>query len=171
MVFNYYIDSLQLICKDIDQNSIERAVEKIKESQMIFTAGNGGSYANASHFAQDLVKACDIKSYCLQDNTSLLTAMSNDFSYETSLETILVVLSRPEDVIFLISCSGQSDNILSVATWAKMYNRFVISLTGNPNNLLQKISNIDINIPTKDIKMCENIHTIILHYIIERLLD
>jgi len=170
-MFNSYIDDLQLICKGIDSDLIEKVVDKLKKNVTIFTAGNGGSFSNASHFTQDLVLTCGLKSYCLLDNTSILTALSNDYDYEDSVSILFEKLSKPQDVLFLISYSGESENLISPAIWANLHDRFVISITGNPDNPVQRCSNIAINIPTKDIRMCENIHSILLHYIIERLLE
>lgn len=83
----------------------------IKDSNTIFIAGNGGSAATASHFANDLQKICGKRAFCLTDNIPLVTAYSNDCGYETIFEEQLQTLCDEDDTIIIISGSGDSINI------------------------------------------------------------
>lgn len=93
----------------------EEIVEIIKSKRdlgkMVFICGNGGSAANAEHFATDLFKK-GVKAHCLSSNSSILTMIANDYGYENTFSLQLSTYARPGDLVVLISCSGTSPNIV-----------------------------------------------------------
>src|SRR5581483_10770277 len=101
---------------------IEALYEAYRSRRTIFVAGNGGSATTAQHMVCDLGKTVlgkrendqvpRFRIVCLNDNTAMLTAWSNDASYEVSFSQYLCNLARPHDLLVVISASGNSPNIL-----------------------------------------------------------
>src|SRR5580658_10310879 len=95
------------------------------EDRQIFVFGNGGSAANASHFATDLGKGASDKLkrrfrvLCLNDNVSWMTALANDYAYEDVFVGQLQNYARPGDLVLGISVSGNSPNCVKAFAWAK----------------------------------------------------
>jgi len=143
-------------------NYISDVIFKLRNGR-IFLIGNGGSAYSASHFAQDLVKACGISAESLVDNIGLVTAISNDDDYSYVFSKQLDIKYRDGDLLIAISCSGSSKNILEACKGRK-----VISFTSGNGGELKKLS-LNVNVPTKDIYIAEGIHSLLLHYIIENL--
>ena len=101
---NAQIDKINIISKNI--------IKKLKNGNKILIAGNGGSAADAQHFAGELTctfKDKNRKAYqaiCLMDNIAALSAWGNDFKYETFVERQLKALGLRDDILFLLSTSG-----------------------------------------------------------------
>lgn len=81
------------------------------EKRTVFICGNGGSAATAEHFTNDLFSK-GVRAVCLNSNTSILTMIANDFGYEYVFSKQLEVYAEPEDLLIVISCSGESENII-----------------------------------------------------------
>jgi D-sedoheptulose 7-phosphate isomerase len=131
----------------------------------IYTVGNGGSFSAASHFAQDLVKSCGFRASCLMDNTSMLTAYSNDNGYDKAAASVLDMFGLKNDVLVAISGSGNSANIINAVKLAKREGLFVVGLTGFDGGKLREMSDISIHVNLSDMETVESIHSFILHYI------
>ena len=90
-------------------------LDKIKAAKRVYLIGNGGSYANAQHAANDLL-SCGIPAFTLDAAT--LTATANDFGYEQIFERWLKVVAQKDDLLIALSGSGKSPNILAALAWA-----------------------------------------------------
>src|SRR5690606_22808959 len=112
----------------------------------VFIIGNGGSAAMASHFHNDLIKGAGaegkkpIRAACLIDNVPLLTAWSNDVSWEVVLVRELEALGVPGDVLVVISTSGKTPNLVNAARWAAEHALTVVSMTCQGQNPLSEVS-------------------------------
>jgi len=148
----------------------------------IFVIGNGGSAANASHFAQDLVKGTFPQYYGLRDsikmtfnaislcdNTSFITAVANDDGYENIYYEQLKALSQASDVLIVISGSGNSDNVVKAAHYCRRRDIKVISFTGFDGGKIKELSDLNLNVAIDDMMVVESVHSIIFHYIINKL--
>jgi D-sedoheptulose 7-phosphate isomerase len=108
----------------------------LKEDRQVFVCGNGGSAANASHFATDLGKSSsDAIGKCfrvisLNDNVPWLTAIGNDYAYEDTYVRQLQNYGRPADVLITISVSGNSPNVVKVLAWAREHGLKSVALVG-----------------------------------------
>jgi len=108
----------------------------LQEDRQIFVFGNGGSAANASHFATDLGKGASDKLkkrfrvLCLNDNTSWMTALANDYAYEDVFVGQLQNYARPGDLVLGISVSGNSPNCVKAFSWAKVHGLRTVALVG-----------------------------------------
>jgi len=117
----------------LDTETLLSAIEDIQQAQVdgrtIWTAGNGGSAANASHFAEDLGLA-GIRAICLSSDAPRLTALANDFGYSTIFEEQLALLAQPGDVLCLFSVSGRSENIVTAMRASQVLSLKTILFTG-----------------------------------------
>ncbi len=140
-----------------------------KRNSTVFLLGNGGSAATASHFACDLAKGTRMsniaafRAITLNENVALMTAWANDTTYEQIFAEQLSALVRPNDVVILISVSGNSPNILVAATVARQADALVIALTGQSGGQLAALADLAICVPTQSIEQVEDAHLIIAH--------
>src|SRR5213593_95160 len=124
-----YITAQKAACDSIPVDAVAELIETLatalKEGRNIFVFGNGGSAANASHFATDLGKGASDKLdrrfrvLSLNDNVSWMTALGNDYSYEDIFVRQLMNYGQPGDIAFALSVSGGSPNVVRAMEWAK----------------------------------------------------
>jgi len=183
MEFNAYIRDLNKTIEKLDERQINNFIDVIlkayQDEKMIFIIGNGGSAANASHFAQDLAKGTRksleqkkrIKALSLTDSLPFITALGNDDGYDTIFEQQLRTFAKPGDVLVSISGSGNSPNIIKAVNWANENGIITVGITGFNGGKLLKLSNYIIHVPLNDMCTSESIHSIVFHYIILRLQD
>ncbi|KUJ95442.1 MAG: Sugar isomerase (SIS) [Desulfonauticus sp. 38_4375] len=139
----------------------------------IYFIGNGGSAATASHFANDIgigLKIRGIKNInvvCLTDNIPVITSISNDIGYENIFYAQLKDKIKKGDLLFAISASGNSANILKAAKYAKSVGALVIGCTGFDGGELKKLSDISFHVSTEkgEYGIVEDIHMILDHLI------
>ena len=168
-------NSKSLIKKTYEISLILR--KKIKSKNKIFVYGNGGSYADASHFVGELTATYSSKKrkalpfILLGSNLASVTAWANDFNFEDYLSREFSALSNKGDVIFLFSTSGgnfkkkQSMNLIKLAKTAKSKKIYIISLLGKGGGVLKKISNKSIIVDSNKTGSIQEIHKIIFHSI------
>ncbi len=125
---------------------IQTLREALKEDRQVFVFGNGGSAANASHFATDLGKGASDKLgrrfrvLSLNDNVSWLTALGNDFSYDDVFVRQLENYARPGDLVLAASVSGSSPNLVKAFGWAKAHGVRTVALVGGKRGSLAEIA-------------------------------
>ena len=135
-----YLKSHKAACDSIPQDGVARLIETLrvalKEDRAIYVFGNGGSAANASHFATDLGKGASDKVgrrfriVSLNDNVSWMTALANDQSYADVFAGQLQNYGKPGDLAMGISVSGDSPNTVKALEWAKANGLGTIALVG-----------------------------------------
>ncbi len=156
------------LLKDLD-DTIHRILKIKEHSKKIFIIGNGGSSAIASHVQNDLCKGANVRAMVFHD-TPLLTAYSNDISYEDAYAECLKLWAEPGDLLIAISSSGRSKNILNAVTLAKDMGCQVVTLSGfSPENPLRQMGDINIYVESDEYGIVETAHTTILHYITDRI--
>ena len=139
------------------------------KDQQIFVAGNGGSAANASHFAVDLGKGASDKLsrrfrvLSLADNTPWITALGNDYSYDDVFVRQLENFARPGDLLILVSVSGNSPNLVKAAEFAKKHGVTVVSLVGAKRGRMAEISDFTIVVEDTHYGRAEDVQMHILH--------
>lgn len=147
---------------EITYNIIEK---KARMGRKIIFIGNGGSAAIASHMATDFLKNKGIRSLVFNDS-ALLTCVSNDLGYEYVFQKPLEVFSDKDDVLFSISSSGKSKNIINAAKQAKRNGCYLVTLSGfNKLNPLRKLGDINFFVPSHKYGLVEVTHLYICHYI------
>ena len=143
-------------------NKIKKSYKLIlnikNKNKKIIIVGNGGSAAIASHFSVDMTKNGGVR--CMNFNESdLLTCFANDYGYENWVKQALKFYCDKEDLVILISASGNSKNMINAAKYIKKKNNKLITFTGfNGKNLLSKYGNISFNVDSKEFNFIENTH-------------
>ena len=165
--YEYLIDTAEIIKKS-DMNALAsialRLVETKQNGGMVFTAGNGGSSATASHMVNDLTKGCRIygregfKAICLSDSNALVTCLANDFSYEDAYKIILKTLGKKGDVLVVYSGSGNSKNVIEAAKYAQEAGICVIGFLGRDGGKLKELCDLYIIAPTDSMEKLEDAH-------------
>ena len=138
----------------------------------VYFAGNGGSAADAQHLAAEFSgrfykdrKA--LPSEALHCNTSYLTAVANDYSYEVIYARLIEGITKPGDVLVGISTSGNSGNIVKAFEMAKTKQVVTIGFTGDKGGKMKEISDYLINIPSNDTPRIQESHILVGHIICE----
>ncbi len=153
--------------------------KKIKQNKKIFVYGNGGSFADASHFVSELVATYKKKNrvgfpfFLLSSNISSLTAWSNDIGYSSYLEREVQSFTKSGDVLILLSTSGgskkskQSINLLKAAELAHKKKVVIIGFLGNKGGELKKYCDISYIVDSTNTPSIQENHKLIFHIICE----
>lgn len=174
LIISDYIEHVVNACRCINHSEITRIyrmlIKAVERNGKIYICGNGGSASTASHFQTDLNKAFSISknimpAICLTDNISTLTAISNDFSYEDVFVNQLRFLLNKEDVLVTISGSGNSDNVVNAAKYAKKKGNRVISVIGFDGGMLKSLSDCSFHAPVDNMQISEDLHLLFCHLI------
>lgn len=129
--------------------------------------GNGGSAGIASHMAVDYWKNGGVKATAFNDS-SLLTCIANDLSYAEVFAKPIETFADKGDVVFCISSSGNSENILNAANQALKSNCTVVTFSGfSKENSLRKLGNLNFYVPSHSYGFAEIIHNLIIHNILD----
>ena len=178
MDFNSYKKTVFSTLEHIDTNEVETLTDILAKAyhdeRLVFVIGNGGSAANASHFAQDLAKGTRtskeqplrLKALSLTDNTPFITAQGNDEGYDTIFEQQLRTFAKPGDILIAISGSGNSPNVIKAVEWANDNNLTTIGVTAFDGGKLKKLSKYCVHVGLNDMCTAESIHSVIFHYVI-----
>lgn len=145
-----YIRAQKAALDSIPAEAVAQVVEKLrvawKEDRQIFVFGNGGSAANASHFATDLGKGSSDKLgkrfrvLSLNDNVSWMTAIGNDYSYDDVFLRQLQNYAKPGDLVLALSVSGNSPNCVKALDWAKQNDLRTVALVGAKRGRMAEIA-------------------------------
>ena len=169
---NIYIEELHKVIDQIKQDDIDDVLHILKFSEKIFICGNGGSSSTASHLAQDLNKMCGIHTICLSDNIPMITALSNDESYDDIFMRQLQMMATPNDTLIVLSGSGNSKNIIKAIEYANSIDIMTIALIGMDGGKIKKDNKVDkiIHI-TGDMQHSEDWHLIVGHILCQILME
>lgn len=148
----------------------EVIIRQLREGNQILVCGNGGSAADANHFAAELVSSFrlglerrSLPAISLASNPSVITAYANDFSFDRVFARQVEGIGRPGDVLFAISTSGSSASVVTAASEAKKQGLFVVSLTGKAPNVLTQESDVSIMAPGNDTQEIQTVHLAVEH--------
>jgi D-sedoheptulose 7-phosphate isomerase len=145
----------------------------------ILAFGNGGSAADAQHFVAELVgrfetERTPLPAIALTSDSSVTTAIANDYGYETVFARQVEALGQEGDVAFGISTSGRSRNVESAIAAAKARGLVTVALTGRDGGRMGKLSDIHINVPESSTARVQEVHRTIIHAVcllVERALE
>ncbi|MCB0658812.1 MAG: SIS domain-containing protein [Saprospiraceae bacterium] len=176
-IFKSSINIKQQLLKDINlleriQQVVEICTNSIRGDHRIWFCGNGGSAADAQHLAAELsgrfyLDRAPLFSEALHVNTSYLTAVANDYSFDEVYARLIRAKGRQGDVLFGLSTSGLSSNILRAFEEAKKQGVITIALTGATGGKLKELSNILLKVPSEDTPRIQECHLLIGHIICE----
>tara|TARA_B100000787_G_C16033842_1_gene223967 strand:+ start:82 stop:657 length:576 start_codon:yes stop_codon:yes gene_type:complete len=175
-----YLLDLTNSIKKSDISAIEKASkqihETIKKKATIFVCGNGGSAAIANHYICDYLKflrqhtKLKPKVISLSSNIETITAISNDFSYDQIFKYQAENLFEKNDLLIVISSSGNSLNIKEVVKFSKKKKIKVIGFSGFDGGYLKRNCDISVHIPAKNYGISEDAHHILMHVILQYLI-
>jgi len=144
-------------------------LQRNRRGNKVMLVGNGGSASIASHIATDFLKNLKIPAMAFNDS-SLLTCLSNDLGYEYVFSVPIGLSAKKGDVLFAISSSGRSKNILNAVSEAKKKGCFVIGLSGfSPRNPLRTAADINFYAPSFSYGDVEIAHLVVCHAIVDAL--
>lgn len=162
-------DIMMKYSKEIEKISKEIS-STVNNGGCVFWCGNGGSASDAQHLAAELVGRFEkerkaIKSIALNTDTSVLTALSNDYNYEIIFSRQLESLGTKKDILIVFSTSGNSKNILNVLRYSKKKKIKSVAILGNKGGKAKKISSLNISLPIKNTARIQEMHILIGHII------
>ncbi len=168
-----YTKELAVNLVETDFNVLTQIIERLISTKLsdktVFTAGNGGSAATASHMANDFIKGCRVhnregfKIICLADSSAVVTCLANDFSYEEIFSIPLKTLGETGDTLVVFSGSGNSPNIIKAVRQAKEMGIFTIGFSGRDGGALNGICDLLLIAPTNSMEQIEDMHMIYEH--------
>jgi D-sedoheptulose 7-phosphate isomerase len=141
-------------------------------NRKILIFGNGGSAADAQHFAGELVgryylERAALPAVALSTNTSNLTAIANDFGYDTVFARQVEALGAPGDVAIGITTSGNSPNVLAALEVARRDGLTTVGMTGRGGGAVGAMADVCLAIDTDDTPRCQEAHITAIHIICE----
>ena len=146
----------------------ELTAASMKAGGKLLVAGNGGSAADAQHLAAEfvgrlVVNRPALRAIALTTDTSILTAVGNDFSFDHVIERQVEALGLPGDIFLGISTSGNSRNILKAAHLAKKMGLTTVGFTGNDGGALAKSCDLSIIVPSTETMNIQEAHLALEH--------
>jgi|SRR6267142_890771 len=145
--------------------------QSLKSGGKALACGNGGSAADAQHFAAELVNRFEVErpplaAVALTTDTSTLTSIANDYSYQQVFSKQVRAIGRRGDVLLAISTSGNSANVIEAIQVAHELGVHVIALTGNSGGKMAgmlKGNDVHICVPHKSTARIQEVHLLVLH--------
>jgi D-sedoheptulose 7-phosphate isomerase len=171
-----YFEELEGVVANLPHDSINRIAEELlkanESGRTVYLFGNGGSASLASHFACDLGKGtayCNggkrFRALALTDNIPTMTAWANDSSYEDIFAEQLRNFVQPQDIVFAISGSGNSKNILNALRVARGAGATTIGVTGFEGGEMKSLCDICVVVPSGNMQIIEDLHLSMAHSI------
>jgi len=171
-----YFDYLSKVMLQIDSKAIETFVDTLlkarEQGTWVYFIGNGGSAATASHFVNDIgfgTRSWDkpFKVMSLNDNNAVMTALANDNGYENMFIDQLKVYLKPEDVVVMITASGNSENLVHAVDYANSIGAHTIGLTSFDGGIVRERCEASIHVPALkgEYGPAEDAHMIIDHLV------
>ncbi len=162
-------------CADTAEQAAQKLASCLQAGGKLMLCGNGGSAADAQHLAAEFVATLDhrypragLPALALTTDTSFLTAYSNDFGFEGVFARQVETLGRSGDMLFAISTSGNSKNIIAAAMTAQKQGIFVVGLTGWDGGKCAAYCDILINVPSNITMHIQECHIALGHAITAR---
>lgn len=171
------IDVLQRTMESLDPARMEAAVAAVTAAlganRALLVCGNGGSASDAMHITGELVgrflkERRGLKAICLSSNPAVLTAWSNDYSYDTVFSRQTEAYGEPGGVILGISTSGNSRNVIAAFEVAKSLGMTTIALTGEGGGKMAELSDILLDVPSRSTPLIQQVHICLYHYLCEQ---
>ena len=154
------------------EKSTNAIIKCLKKGNKVILFGNGGSAADAQHIAAELIGKFNIKrkslpAISLTSNSSTITALSNDFSFDTVFSRQCESLVSKGDISFGISTSGNSLNVKKAIITSKKMGATTIALLGNRGGQIRKYTDIPIIVNSSSTPFIQEVHRMIYHIICE----
>ncbi len=145
-----------------------RIVATLRSGHKVLTAGNGGSAAEAQHFAAELVgrfkrERAPYAALALTTDTAILTALANDYGYQDVFARQVTGIGQPGDLLFAVSTSGESENLVRAVDAARRRGLATIAVTGDRASRLERAADLTVRVPVSDTATAQELHMAITH--------
>jgi len=155
---------------DLVETIARKMVETFRSGGRVYFCGNGGSAADAQHLAAELSGRFykdrpPLPAEALHVNTSFLTAVANDYTYEEVYARLLRAVGRQGDMLWALSTSGRSPNILRALDTAREIGMITVGLTGETGGQMIDRCDYLIRVPSKDTPRIQEVHMLVGHAI------
>ena len=170
-----YIDLVKSTLDALDANALESLVDAFhstyEKGGNIYTMGNGGSGASASHAAGDFLKGASygldkrFRMICLNDNLPSMMAIANDIGWESIFVEPLKNFLSSNDLVIGISGSGNSKNVVNAIEYANEQGATTVAMSGFKGGKISQIATIDVHAPVMDMEVTEDVHMVIFNIV------
>ena len=177
--FVNYAARLQRALSTADWSPVELLLSPLldcwRERRQVFICGNGGSAANAIHLANDFLngiskqKGVGLRVHALTADVSVMTGLANDEGYENIFSLQLAVQAQKDDLLIVLSGSGNSPNILSALENAKELGMRSFAILGFSGGKAKEIADVSIHFPVNDMQISEDLQLIVGHMLMQEL--
>lgn len=170
-----YIDLVKSTLDALDPKALDALVEAFhttyEKGGNIYTMGNGGSGASASHAAGDFLKGASyglnkrFKMICLNDNLPSMMAIANDIGWESIFVEPLKNFLSEDDLVIGISGSGNSKNVVNALEYANANGATTVAMSGFKGGKISQIATINVHAPVMDMEVTEDVHMVIFNIV------
>ena len=155
---------------DIIAGCAQIIIDSIKAGGTIYICGNGGSAADAQHIAGELVgrflrERRALPAVALSTDTSIITAIGNDYGFDNIFVRQVEALLKPADCLWAISTSGNSSNVVAAVELAKKRNAKIIAFTGKTDSRVEQLSDICLCAQAEKTFAAQEMHQLAYHII------
>ena len=164
------IDAAEALPESIAK-AAEMMVHCLLGGNKILTCGNGGSAGDAQHFSAELLNRYEIErpplpAIALSTDTSTITAIANDYSYDEIFSKQIFALGQPGDILLAISTSGNSGNVIKAMEAALSRDMTIVALTGKDGGAmagLLSVGDVEIRVPSNVTARIQEVHLLVIH--------
>ena len=170
-----YINLVKEALDNLNINEISALAEAFYETYQkggtIYTMGNGGSGASASHAAGDFLKGASygldkrFRMICLNDNLPSMMAIANDIGWDDIFVEPLKNFLKPEDLVIGISGSGNSKNVVKALEYANSKGATTVAMSGFKGGKIKEIATLSVHAPVMDMEVTEDVHMVIFNIV------
>lgn len=156
------------------EKGISIILDNIKQEKPLLVCGNGGSASDTEHITGELVgrflkERKAIHAISLVSNAAAITAWANDYNYETIFARQVEAHGKNGGVLWAISTSGNSKNVIHAIYKAKELGLSVIGMTGESGGQMKNLCDVLLNVPSKETPRIQELHIVLYHYICEEI--
>ncbi|TNE29433.1 MAG: SIS domain-containing protein [Bacteroidetes bacterium] len=176
-----YIETVKATLDNLDAQALDQLIEAFATTYEaggnIYTMGNGGSGASASHAAGDFLKGASygldkrFKMICLNDNLPSMMAIANDIGWSDIFIEPLKNFLGPNDLVIGISGSGNSSNVVKALEYAKERGVTTVAMTGFKGGKIGQIADLHVHAPVMDMEVTEDIHMVIFNIVKKAMME
>jgi D-sedoheptulose 7-phosphate isomerase len=146
----------------------DRLVTTLRAGRKALVAGNGGSAAEAQHFAAELVgrfkrERAPYAVISLTTDTSILTAIANDYGYQDVFARQVFALGQPGDLFIAFSASGESENLVRAAVAGRQRRLGVVAITGERTSRLERLADVTVRVPVVEVEAVQELQMAVTH--------
>ncbi len=161
------------LCGELEKGVVEAteaAVKALKNGGRVLICGNGGSAADAQHFAAELsgrykTERAGLAGIALSVDTSALTAIGNDYGFDFVFSRQVEAVGRSGDLLFGISTSGNSANVLNAFEKARLLGLDTVGLSGKGGGKMNEACRLNLVVPSSDTARIQEVHILVIHAI------